>query len=423
MRRSPRPFGTATQRNTRWGAAVLLPALLALAPWLATSCEDDAFLKALSFRCDADRPCASGRVCVSGVCEPLCVDSRIYESEEESCDGEDNDCDGVTDEMRSDLVGHCGACDYACDAGEACDEGVCSEEDEEWCGRWPRSDDWAVSSEMCAIPPNTYRLGENSDIEWPIGDYFLMDRFEVTNERYQVFLSAVGASQDLLPKCAGGSLPGLPGGGPWADATPDWLKDAWKHHPVVCVTHAQATAFCAWAGKRLPTGVEWEVAARGEGVGDYPWGSASVEGRANCLETSCHDKDSYPEGSCTTETGASTSCTETAPVLLTDAAGLVEAYTLENGWSPFHVAHMAGNVAEWVAGITSESGLGDREKGTTRGGSWFSTAGGLIDPLEGGLEVWAEGERPDPNTRGWSYVGFRCAMDWPDPFAAEGDTQ
>jgi iron(II)-dependent oxidoreductase len=126
-------------------------------------------------------------------------------------------------------------------------------------------------------------------------DAYLMDTYEVSNKDYGQFIKAKGHPAPAY----------------WDD--PRLNK---PQQPVVGVNWEDATAFCEYRGKRLPTEAEWEKAARGPQANLYPWGNDFDSAKANYGKN--HDAtmpvDSYPEGA-----------------------------------SYYGLYNMAGNVFEWVA--------------------------------------------------------------------------
>lgn len=115
--------------------------------------------------------------------------------------------------------------------------------------------------EMVAIGAGEYEIGapergfayDNESPRHPVGlAAFEIDRAPVTNAAYIEFMEDTGAEPPLYW--------GPDGGGGWLDTAMGRHTPIEPERPLVHVSWEQADAFARWAGKRLPSELEWEAA-------------------------------------------------------------------------------------------------------------------------------------------------------------------
>ncbi len=198
---------------------------------------------------------------------------------------------------------------------------------------------------------------------------FELDRTEVTVQAYSLCVNA-GA---CIPSEAVFLADVTDKDRPQYDALCNWGKPGRADHPMNCVDYHQAEAFCAWAGKRLPTEEEWEFAARGGEQGrTFPWGEAKPGPTVvNACDRACSSMAAAHGWKWTAVYDADDGHAATSPVgSYPDGAGR---------WGHLD---LAGNVWEWTSSVYCPY-EGDSKKclpatRVARGGSWSSRYPGIF---------------------------------------------
>jgi gamma-glutamyl hercynylcysteine S-oxide synthase len=263
---------------------------------------------------------------------------------------------------------------------------------------------WAgAAGAMVTIPAGTYAIGTHDrsaayDNERPRHattlDSYKIDVTPVTNGQYLRFIADGGYTRPDLWSGAGrawldSAREQAPmywelTGSTWMTRTMDRVAPVDPAHPVCHVSYHEAEAFARWAGKRLPTEAEWEVAATWEPATGtpraFPWGDDALGARAANVDQ------------------------------LTFGTAPVGAYP--RNISPLGCYGMIGDVWEWTASDFaaypgfetfpypeySEVFFGNEYK-VLRGGSWATRAG----VARATFRNW------DYPIRRQIFSGFRCA--------------
>lgn len=269
-------------------------------------------------------------------------------------------------------------------------------------------------AEMIHIEGGVFTMGavrfypEERPLRTAVTADFRLDAVPVTNAAFAAFVAETGyvTSAEAQGESAVFKPPASPSGASWwvlvrgacwcLPLGPGSGLTGLEDHPVVHVTHADAAAYAAWAGKRLPSEAEWEFAARGglHGV-DYAWGDELAPGGQMLAN--------YWQGEFPHENTLQDGWERTSPVRSFPPNG----YGLHD---------MIGNVWEWTADDWSLPGASAAHAPRC----CSAATGSMQKVVKGGSHLCARSycqryrpaaRHPQPADVPTGHIGFRCAAD------------
>jgi len=220
---------------------------------------------------------------------------------------------------------------------------------------------------------------------------FYLDKYPVTQADYALFLQKSGY------KPAGWKAHNFLKNWDLSSGSPKPRADSLKK-PVTYLGHAEAKAYCAWRGARLPHSYEWQFAAQnGDDKKVYPW---CAEGDAECNRAGSYD---FASG-------------ERAPAWVWGRATPepmdVDAFELKGGKNSYNnVTDLVGNVWQYTDSFADEHTRGVVVRGSARYFSGPPKSSSWYFPRAYELQKSNKMLLMDDTYERNAMTGFRCAAD------------